>query len=119
MYCSSCGVENPADARFCSSCGNPMRMTPGFAGSPGGFPPRADIPNYLIQAILVTIFCCLPTGIVSIVYAAQVNGKISAGDIRGAESASSNARTWAWISFGLGLAGVLIYVFGAVLGTAI
>ena len=114
MYCSNCGMENQAGARFCGGCGNAMRTTP---GAPGNIPTRSDIPNYLVQAILVTIFCCMPTGIVSIVYAAQVNGKLAAGDIRGAEAASNNARTWAWVSFGIGLAVLLLYVFGAVVGT--
>ena len=41
-----------------------------------------NIPNYLVQAILTTLFCCLPFGIVAIVYAAQVNTKIEAGDYR-------------------------------------
>ena len=39
-----------------------------------------SVPNYLVQAILTTIFCCLPFGIVAIVFAAQVNGKL-AGEI--------------------------------------
>ena len=64
---------------------------------------RPDIPNYLIPAILVTILCCIPTGIVSIVYAAQVNGKIQADDIDGAIRTSKAAKTWAWVSFGLGV----------------
>ena len=62
------------------------------------------MPNYLVQAILVTIFCCLPLGIVSIVFAAQVNGKVNAGDFDGARRTSDNAKMWAWISFGCGLA---------------
>ena len=41
-----------------------------------------QVPNNLVWAILSTLFCCLPAGIVSIVYAAQVNGKLAAGDIR-------------------------------------
>ncbi len=68
------------------------------------------IPNYLVQAILVTIFCCLPVGVVSIVYAAQVNGKAAAGDIEGARRDSKSAKTWAWVSFGLGLAAIGIYL---------
>ncbi|MFZ3275199.1 MAG: CD225/dispanin family protein, partial [Lutibacter sp.] len=40
--------------------------------------------NYLIESILVTIFCCLPFGIVGIVFAAQVNAKFDAGDYEGA-----------------------------------
>ena len=68
-------------------------------------PPRDGIPvpNYLVQAILVTLCCCLPLGIVAIVYASQVSGKWEAGDYAGAQAASKNARLWCWISLGLGL----------------
>jgi hypothetical protein len=70
--------------------------------------PVRDVPNYLVQSILVTLFCCLIGGIVSIIYAAQVNGKLAAGDVRGAIEASNNAKTWCWVSFGIGLVGNLI-----------
>jgi hypothetical protein len=69
-----------------------------------------NIPNYLAQAILVTLFCCLPFGIISIVYAAQVNGKLSAGDIAGAREASDKAKMWSWISFGVGIPVIIIWV---------
>ena len=42
--------------------------------------PVQTVPNYLVQAILTTLFCCLPLGIVSIVFATQVNSKLSVGD---------------------------------------
>ena len=71
-----------------------------------------------MQAILVTICCCLPAGVVSIVFAAQVNGKVERGDIEGARRDSNSAKTWAWISFGLGLAVVVIYFFLALIGVA-
>jgi len=61
------------------------------------------VPNYLVQAILTTIFCCLPLGIVSIVYAAQVNGNVAAGGRAGALESPAKARRWAWISFGVGI----------------
>ncbi len=78
---------------------------------PGGYGmPAPQIPNYLVQAILCTLFCCLPAGIVSIVFAAQVNSKLTAGDYAGARDASNKAKTWAWVSFGVGLAVVVIYV---------
>jgi Interferon-induced transmembrane protein. len=56
-----------------------------------GTPP----PNYLVWAILSAILGFLPLGIVSIVFAAQVNSKWSIGDIAGAQSASENARKFA------------------------
>lgn len=63
-----------------------------------------DIPNYLWQSIAVTLCCCLPFGIVAIVYAAQVKTKATVGDIAGAQDASSKAKMWCWIGFGVGLA---------------
>lgn len=68
-----------------------------------------NIPNYLPQAILTTLFCCLPFGIVAIVYAAQVNAKVAAGDYEGAMQSSKSAKTWCWVSFGSGLAFIVIY----------
>lgn len=63
----------------------------------------ANIPNYLAQSILVTLFCCLPAGIVAIIYASGVNGKIASGNFRSAQEASSNAKMWCWIAFGIGI----------------
>lgn len=60
----------------------------------------AQVPNYLVQAILVTLFCCLPFGIASIIYASQVNTKLAIGDIPGAMAASKQAKLFAWIGFG-------------------
>ncbi len=80
------------------------------------------MPNYLIPAILTTLFCCLPFGVVSIVYAAQVNGKVEAGDRSDAVESSRKARMWAWISFGAGLVVIVLSlvlgVFSAILGAA-
>jgi hypothetical protein len=72
--------------------------------------PREHVPNYLVQSILVTLFCCLIGGIIAIVYAAQVNGKLAAGDYRGAKAASNSAKMWCWISFGVGLVLNVIFV---------
>ena len=79
---------------------------------PGAMP--QNVPTYLAQSILCTLFCCLPVGIVAIVYAAQVGGKVSSGDYAGALAASKNAKTWTWVSFGVGLAFIVIYVIVAI-----
>jgi hypothetical protein len=79
---------------------------------PTGTPP----PNYLVFAILTTIFCCQILGIVSIVFAAQVNSKWNSGDIQGAMDASKNAKLWAWIAFGSGLIIVLAFAVFAMIG---
>lgn len=78
--------------------------------------PQSPPPNYLVWAILTTIFCCLPFGIISIVYAAQVNSKWAAGDFTGAQVSSKNAKTWAWVSFAVGISGLIIYFILLALG---
>jgi len=80
------------------------KMTePAAAPSPG-------IPDYLVQSILCTIFCCWPLGIPAIVYAARVNKKIAAGDMDGAREASRSAKTWCGVSLGIGLVILLVYL---------
>ncbi|MEU8267323.1 CD225/dispanin family protein [Sphaerisporangium sp. NPDC049002] len=59
---------------------------------PGGAPTPPD--NHLVAAILTTLFCCLPFGIVSIVKSSQVNSKWAVGDYQGAIAASQEAKTW-------------------------
>ena len=83
------------------------------AGSPPPVPPppaRPNVPNYLVQSILATLFCCLPFGIVAIVYAAQVNTKLAGGDTAGALTASANAKKWCWASVFGWVAVVIVYV---------
>ena len=111
MYCGNCGAQNPDNASHCTSCGRPLAAgapVPQQGAAPAGG--LASVPNYLIQSILVTIFCCLPAGVVSIVYAAQVNSKLAMGDMQGAMQASKNAKTWAMVSAGIGLAGLVLYI---------
>ncbi len=72
--------------------------------------PNQEIPNYLWQSIVVTIFCCWPLGIPAIVFAAKVDGLKARGDIAGAMAASANAKRWTWIAFGLGLTAIVIYI---------
>ncbi len=63
----------------------------------------ANIPNYLVQSILVTLCCCLPFGIAAIVNAAQVNGHIASGNYDAAQRASDNAKKFALIGLVAGL----------------
>src|SRR5438477_4461981 len=120
MFCSQCGANNADTAAVCMQCGrNLQAATPAVPMQATGvvLPPGTTVQNYLVFAILATVFCCLPTGIPAIVYAAQVNGKLQAGDIAGAQAASKNAKMWCWISFGLGLAFYLFY--GLVIGAGL
>ena len=59
--------------------------------------------NYLVPAILCTIFCCLPFGIAGVLFAVQANAKVQQGDIDGAAVAASRAKLMCFLSFVLGL----------------
>jgi hypothetical protein len=91
----------------------PGAQPPGY-GYGQGFQPQRP-PTYLAPAILTTLFCCLPFGIVAIVFAAQVGSKYDAGDYAGAAKASDDAKRWTTISFAVGLAVIAIYFVGVVL----
>jgi len=113
VFCSQCGTNNADNAVKCTQCGQDLQksvLAVPSAVIPPGQPAMVNIPNYLVPAILVTVFCCLPTGIAAIVYAAQVNSKITGGDIAGAQAASRNAKMWCWISGGAGVLIILLYV---------
>ena len=74
-------------------------------------------PNHtlnLIFAILVTIFCCLPLGIVAIVFSAIGMSRENSGDYPGADSAARTARVCIWVSVALSLAITTIYVLIAI-----
>jgi hypothetical protein len=117
MYCPKCGQQNADTATHCSQCQEPL---PSIAASAGGESPGpSSVSNNLVWAILATLFCCLPTGIVAIVYAAQVDSKVSVGDIAGARDSARHAAIWSWVSMGLGVVFVLGYVGVVVLGAVL
>jgi hypothetical protein len=82
----------------------PMTTTP-----PAVAPPKPN--NNLVGAILVTLFCCWPLGIPSIVFAAQVDGKYASGNYAGAEESAKKSRLFMWWALGIGIGAIIITVF--------
>ncbi|TVQ49464.1 MAG: DUF4339 domain-containing protein [Saprospirales bacterium] len=70
---------------------------------------------WLVESILLTIFCCQPLGIVAIIYAAQVESKFTKGDYEGAKKASDNAALFTKIGLFL-TAGFVLFYFIIALG---
>ena len=95
--------------------GQPQAAQPQY-GQPVARPTGAPPPNYLVWAILSTLFCCLPLGIVSIVFAAQVNSKWAAGDVAGAHESSQKARRWAMVSAIVGIVVIGLYLVVVLIG---
>lgn len=93
MYCTNCATPRAESATACANCGAAVER----------FPVRPAVPNYLVHAIVLSFCCCLPLGVVAIIYAAQVNSKLASGDITAAIAASRRARTWCWVAFAGGI----------------
>jgi hypothetical protein len=112
MYCRNCGQFIDNNSVRCNNCGEATgyRQQPIYVAEP--------IPTYLVHAILATLFCCMPFGIVAIVYAAMAQSKCQSGDIEGARMASQSACKWCWLSFWLGLLPVGIWLLVAIAGIA-
>lgn len=101
-FCPKCGAQVADGATFCLNCGYKLSETQPVSTPPQPqpqSPSQATTPNskpcpdnYLVYAILTTLFCCLPFGIAGIVKAAQVSTKYQAGDYEGAVQASADAK---------------------------
>ena len=93
------------------SYGNPQPQAPNTQVVP---------PNYLVWSILVTLFCCIPGGVVAIVYSTQVSSRFQQGDYAGANESSRNARKWVIISaIAAAAVWVIYFIILAVTGASI
>lgn len=95
----------------------PMNTQPPFQ-QPNNqqMPPQPD--NYLVWAILVTVLCCLPFGVASIIYSVKVGSLYAQGDYNGAVDASQKAKKFAMIGGIGGLVFIIIYIIFMVIAGA-
>ena len=93
-------------------------MSQNWTPPPAGGGSAATVPNYMVPAI-ISIFCCWPLAIAAIIFAVQVNNKVQAGDIAGAQEASKKAKMFSFIGIGIGVVLILIYVIMMVLGVGL
>ncbi|MDR2693201.1 MAG: CD225/dispanin family protein [Chitinispirillales bacterium] len=122
--CSNCGAELKPAANFCSNCGatqaevvraemfDPAAAAQVAAPAPSAGAVRlaADraaqprkIENHLIKSIIATVCCCIPFGVVGIVYATRVDTFLNQGNRAAAEDASMKAGLWSNLAIGIGL----------------
>lgn len=91
----------------------PISQRPGTHERPVQSPRQPDygrMPRtWLVESILVTIFCCMPFGIAGIVNAARVETRFNSGDVDGAIRSSHEAGKWTKIGFWVTLAFLLLY----------
>lgn len=73
--------------------------------------------SYMWLAILSTLLCCLPLGIVSIVYASKVDSNWATGNYDDAIANSEKAKNWGIASIATSFVLGLIYIFIIVLAS--
>ena len=112
MFCSKCGNQIADGTTICPNCGN--TVAPGAAANVA----VQQINTWLIPAILVTVFCCLPLGIVSIVYAAGANSEVSNRNFVLAQEKADKAKMWFWLAFGCGIVANILAIILQVVFTA-
>ncbi len=80
--------------------------------TPPAPPVQQPMPKtWLVESILVTLFCCLPFGIVGIINAVKVDTLYYGGLYEESVYRSNQAKKWILWGFFVGLAGILLYVF--------
>ncbi|RZQ60357.1 CD225/dispanin family protein [Amycolatopsis suaedae] len=87
--------------------------TGGYPQYPYGGPPQGPPPeNNLVWAILSTVMCCPPLGIVAIVKASEVNGLWAQGQFEAAHRAADAAKKWSiWSALSLVIFALLYLLF--------
>ncbi len=93
----------------------PPSQPPPYGAPQGGYPAQQPDSN-LVWGILCAVLCCLPFGVVSIIYSSKVSGLWSQGRYREAQAAADNAKKWAiWGA----VAGVVVgIIYGVIVFTS-
>ena len=118
LYCPYCRAQVAKDTKFCSSCGKEiptnavnMNPEPTIQNEIPTIAP-AEIKTHLVGAILTSLFCCLPFGITSIVFAAKVYSQKEKGDYVKAMEYSEKAEKWVYRSVIAGVIWVILWFIG-------
>ena len=111
MFCKQCGAQVPDGFSFCTQCGYPQGdQQPNLTTAA---PPVDLIANpqslndYLVQNVLSTFCCCLPAGVVGIVFSINAGSARDRGDWTAAQKNARYAKYCFWTAL---LLGFLIWI---------
>lgn len=105
-------VWAPLSQRLAEDCGETPPVIP---NAPTTTTSTKKPFNWLIPAILSTLLCCIPFGVVAIIYAVMANERFERGDFTGSESSRKVAKGFTIASIVIG--GILVLL--AIVSSAI
>lgn len=110
MRCKSCGQEIDDGMAYCQYCGK-CQTEPPPPCAPGAEEVNCEeVKTYLVWAILSTLFCCLPFGILAIIYSSKVTNCLALRKFPEARQASKTAKNWVIASVVASVVGNLLII---------
>lgn len=92
-----------------------------YQGAPSYQQDQGDTVNwvpYLVLSIISTLCCCIPFGIVAIVFSAKINSAVTSGNMEEANKAAKTAKIWIIVAVVAGLIVNIAYlVITAMIGS--
>lgn len=103
-YSQGAGVSNQNVAGNSQNTGSYGQNAGGYMPNMGSAMERpVNQTMYLVLSILMTVCCCLPAGIVGIVYASKISKAQAMGDIQQARQFAATTRIWLIVGLVVGL----------------
>lgn len=114
MFCTQCGAQLNNGAQQCPQCGalqGPATANATVNASYASGEPL--VKTYLIHNIISTLFCCLPLGIIGIIYSVGADSAQNVGNYIVAQAKAKVAGRLFWIAvicslIGYAVVGVMI-----------
>ncbi|MBR2586488.1 MAG: CD225/dispanin family protein [Thermoguttaceae bacterium] len=112
-FCRGCGTALNPEQVLCVRCGTPVQAGQDQYGSDGN---GEDVPNYLVWAILEALFCCIPCGVIGIIYAVGANSAAETGNCALGRKRARAAKYWLIAGMVLAILAIILGVFFRILG---
>lgn len=110
MRCPECGADNQSEVtNICDRCGAKLKDLQPQTRMEGTKPAKFE--SYFIHSIILLACCCMPFGIVALIYAADAKSKFETGRYREAEEKAAKAKLWCIIGLVGGIIGNTVSMF--------
>ena len=96
-----------------SSCQSNGYQNGNYQNTPSYQQGQGDTVNwvpYLVVSIISTLCCCIPFGIVAIVFSAKINSAVNSGNAEEARKSAKTARIWIIVAFAAGIISAILYI---------